>query len=223
MPRKKTTPVVDPRDVEIAALRAQLAQVAINATSHVSRLSQAATLGSHAAYVGIRNVSDNTIGIKGKYGEEDINLHADLGQHDPSSVTAMSYAWWLVFRRDKLIQDGQVIRDDAILGKAFTAGPDDLADELPPGYLHNVIIDPEQWIRSRDETQLRNDMAKITSESSLRRIRRGVDLVLKRLQNGDNSDESVRRSWMEVPSKFRLVDEITTHRLERPEDFVRGN
>jgi len=222
---KKQEPTVDARDVELALLREQVARLSVANAAHVTQLStmDQHTPFSNTAYVGIRNVSDNTIGIKGEFGQPDLQLFADLGTPEPGSVAAIPYAWWLRMRTGHHVRNGMIIRDDSILGKGFTPAPPDRPEELPEGWEHNYIPDPEAWIRSRNEMQIRADMAKVTSDHALRRIRRGVDIVLKRLQDsyGPETENKAARAVQELPVLFQLVDQLTTHRLERPEDFAR--
>lgn len=224
MPRTKKTQTVDPRDIELNLLREQVAKMSVATASHVSQLAQKGPQSafSNVAYVGIRNVSDNTIGIPGQFGEPDIHLHADLGGYDPASVTAIPYAWWLRLRTGALVRDGLIVRDDAVLGEGYMAAPVDRPEDLPTGWEANHVPDPEGWILDRNEEQIRADLGKMTSEAGLRRVRRGVDIALKRLQDkfGPETPNKAAAAWQALPMKYRLVDELTTHRLERPEDFT---
>lgn len=199
---------------QIAQLQALLA-IASAGTASTTRLA------SDKPMVGIRNVSDNTIGEPGKFGEPDLHLHADLGEHDPASVTSISYAWWRELRKGKLVRDGLIVRDDSVLGTGFVAAPEDKAEEIPVEADINTILDPQDWIESRTEAQLRADLARLTSDSSLRRIRRAVDVKLKALEEsyGDDVPNKAAQAVDDLPMVYKFVDEYTTKRLERPEDF----
>lgn len=223
MPRQKKTAVPDPRDVELEKLRQQVAHLSAATASHLNRVEASAPVRlADNVYVGIRNLSDNTIGIPGWNGLDDLHLHADVGELDPASVTAIPYAWWLQLRKSNWVKNGLIVRDDTVLGEGYIAAPADREQDLPADAKFNAIHDPIQWIEARTESEIRADLAKITSEPALRRIRRGVDMRLKQLMDsyGPEIENKAAASWEALEMKYRFVDEQTTHRLERPEDFT---
>lgn len=221
-PKKVAVPAADTRDAELERLRQQVAHLSAATASHLNRVEASSPVRvADNVYVGIRNLSDNTIGIPGWNGNDDLHLHADLGEIDPSSVTAIPYAWWLQLRKTHWVRDGIIVRDDTVLGEGYIAAPADREQDIPAAAKFNAIHDPVQWIDSRNEAEIRADLAKITSESALRRIRRGVDIRLKGLMDsyGPEVENRAAQSWEDLEMKYRYVDEATTHRLERPEDF----
>lgn len=196
-------------------------------TSQLTR-QQPATLISAQSVVGIRNISDNTIGIPGKFGQADLDLHADFTGDNPSSIAVIPYTWYQQIRRSKVFRDGMIIRDDSILGDGYIQAPADKPNEIPTEHLINSVVDPVQWIDSRTETQIREDLDKITSEASLRRIRRAVDLKIVQIADAlpdqfrDAEGVDLRRVMAvdRMPAIYRLIDEITTRKLEKPEQVI---
>lgn len=169
--------------------------------------------------VGIRNVSDYTVGIKGRFGEPDVQLHAAFGPPTPGQVHVISWSFWRDLCKEEIIAKGMVIRDDSILGPGYTAAPADGPNDIPASAAANVIMDPMEWVESRTEEQIRNELPKFTSLPSLRRIRRAVDLKLKDLEKQYDhltNDERVQLAWQDLPGKYRLVEEITTRLIEKP-------
>lgn len=170
--------------------------------------------------VGIRNCSDNTIGIPGKYGNADVQLHANLGSDDPGQTAIISYAWYREIRKDPLMRNGMIRRDDSILGTSFTAAPADSPGDLPAEHYLNLVIDPQAWIESRSEPELIDGLEAITSMETLQRIRRVVDVKLKELESTrprtTRSEQAAAAQWAlsRLPSKYRTVDEITSLRIE---------
>lgn len=168
--------------------------------------------------VGIRNVSDYVVGIKGRFGEADLQLHAAFGSPTPAQVAIISWSFWRDLCKEPIIAKGMVIRDDSILGNKFTSAPEDGPNDIPAEAAVNVIMDPIQWVESRTETEIRQDLTKITSSPSLRRIRRSVDLKLKELEKQYEhltNDERVQQAWQDLPGKYRLIEELTTRTLEK--------
>ena len=112
-----------------AALTATAGQLNQERMNHAPNIP---TYGSTSPMVGIRNVSDNTVGVPINIpGEPQVTLNAALGGHDPNSVAVISYAAWLQVRGSKLISKGLVVRDDAVLGEQFAAAPSDRPEQLP--------------------------------------------------------------------------------------------
>lgn len=178
-------------------------------------------MASGQPMVGIRNVSDMTIGVPGFKDESDLALHADLGTGDPSSVAIISFAWWRELRRGKLVSKGLILRDDAVLGSSYLAAPEDRPEEMPEGHQNLIVRDPTLWVESRNEKQIREDLGKIDYEPTLQRIRRAVDLKLTELEKQyPNDPEAPLKAWNDLPSIYRLVEDITTRRIEKPEVIV---
>jgi len=210
-------------EAEVERLRQMVETQTAAAALHQSRL--ASVLPTHRAVgaelmVGIRNISDETIGLKSKIpGEPEIQLHADLGQTDPASVGVISYAWWRDLRQSSYVERGMLMRDDAALGESFAPAPPDRPQDLPAAFYPNAIVDPRAWIDSRDEDQLRADLEKITSEPSLWRLRRVVDEALRTLaQQWPDDPKAGRRAKAALPAKLRLVGTLTTMRIEPEKD-----
>lgn len=187
---------------------------------------------SAQAMVGIRNVSDMTVGIRGEFGAKDVHLHAATTPNDPNTVTIIPFAWWAELRKGKLVNDGVIVRDDTIMGEGYLRAPEDRPEEMAPNHQVNAIKDPKQWIESRDEAAIRRDLVAITSVNSLRRVRRAVDDKIKELaasmpdsyrdqtpaSNGflpkGGWDMRKVRALQELPALYRLVDDLTTQRIE---------
>lgn len=208
-------------------LEAELAQaestVAMLSGTQAILAEKLATRGpvSGQVMVGVRNVSDNTLGIEGKFGESDLHLHADLGDKDPASVAIISYAWWRELRKSKYVAQGQLVRDDSVLGGSYMPAPADRPEELPKDAAFHVILDPVEWVESRTEAQIREDLAKVKYEPTFQRIRRAVDKKLKELESlypGD--DRAAVKAVAGLSMKYRLVDELTTIAIEKPEEII---
>lgn len=205
-------------------LRAQLESQTIAATAHQARL--AAAVPTHrAAYgelmVGIRNVSDTAIGIPPQFkGDDEIQLFPDFGNNEPRQVAVISYGRWRELRKGTLVERGLIVRDDSVLGRAYSAAPADQDHELPPNAKHNVIPDPVAWIESRTEAELRADLARITAEEGLRRLRRAVDQRLRQLElkypreTLRQQADAARRALAELPANYRLIDELVEQRIQ---------
>ena len=177
--------------------------------------------GSSTPMVGIRNVCNNTVGVPINIpGEPAVTLNAALEGKDPNSVAVISYAAWLQVRSTRLVREGLITRDDSILGAQFVAAPEDRPEQVPAEAEFNVIENPREWIENRDETAIREDMSKITSDDTLRRLQHAVTRKLKEVEAAYPStmlnDERVRQSYEDLPMCFQLVDSITAKRLEHP-------
>jgi len=173
--------------------------------------------------VGIRNVSDNTIGIPAMNGQPPIQLLADFGEHEPGSTSVIPYAQWRELVKGKLVRNGAVVRDDSVVGPGLHSAPVDRPSDLPQEAAYNAILDPKQWIDSRTEDEIQEDLERITSEESLQRIRRAVDDALRALEarrprnTKDEQIEAAKWAMARLPAKYRKVDELITERLEAPE------
>src|SRR5512135_3880509 len=125
MARKATTQM----ELENEQLKQELAQLreAVEAESQANRNLKKRVMAlsntpQGELMVGIRNVSDYTVGIKPQLpGDSALQLAADFGNDEPGSVAVMSYASWRELRKSKLIADGMIKRDDSILGSTFNA------------------------------------------------------------------------------------------------------
>lgn len=172
--------------------------------------------------VGIRNISDNTIGLFSPIaGEPNVDLHADLPDLPRMGCTAViSYAWWQVLRKSPVMQRGEIVRDDSVLGSSFTAGPPDRPEDLPESWAVNAIPDPVAWIQSfATESDLRAAVDRITNLTSLRRIRRVVDMELKRLERTFGDDpKRAAKALRALPALYQMLDQVITTKLERPEE-----
>ena len=171
--------------------------------------------------VGIRNVSDNTIGIKGAFGNADLQLNADLGTGDPGCATMVSYAWYREIRKGREFRNGMIVRDDSVLGPGFSIAPPDRDIDLPAEHARNIVHDPVEWIESRDEAQIRADFEAMTSEESMQRLRRAVDDKLRALESTQERktvEEQVKAAnyaLRNLPTKYALIDSLVTIRLEK--------
>lgn len=184
--------------------------------------------------VGIRNVSDYSVGIPIKDGN-DIQLAPDFGGDDPGCYDVISYELWRKLRRGKQATQGLIMRDDSFLGGAFNAGPADRNEDFNEEHFANRIPDPVEWITTRTEKKLRDDIAKITSLASLFRLRRVVDTALGKLEDDsgmprDTIDNQVKcAQWAldQLDGKLRLVDRLVTSAIESKFDTpipnVEGN
>lgn len=167
--------------------------------------------------VGIRNISDNTLGLESPFpNEPPIQLFADVGTGpNPGQVSAISYAWWQRLRKSNFMARGLLMRDDSIVSGSFMAAPPDAPEDIHHEWKFNAIPDPVAWIATRDEAKIRRDIKKMTSPDSLRRLRRVVDDELGKLQVKFKDDENpAKRAVDELPIKYRLIDELTTSKLE---------
>ena len=216
----RTTKSKSQLESELAAVESTLATLSATQSGLLDRVAARGPVSTQVM-VGIRNVSDNTIGIPGKFGEPDIHLHADLGDQDPASVAIISFAWWRELRKSKYVAQGQIVRDDSILGGAYLTAPADRPEELPKDAARHIVLDPVEWVESRTETQIREDLAQITYEPTLQRIRRAVDLKLKELEAQYPGDErAVAKAMSALSMKYKLVDELTTIAIEKPEEVI---
>lgn len=171
-------------------------------------------------FVGIRNVSDTTVGIPPSFpGDPAIQLNADLGNSDPGRFGIISYAQWRELRKSDLVGRGIIMRDDSVLTGTYNAAPADRPDDVHPDHAKNLVIDPETWINERTEDQLLADLEAMNSEATLRRLQRYVEdqiRALERKRNPKTPDERVeaaRRALMTLPPRLRLVDDIVTQKL----------
>lgn len=212
---------------ENATLRQQVTSQTTAAAHHQAR--HAALNPQHAVpgselMVGIRNVSDNTVGIPGfPKGTPDVTLNPGLPGED-NSTAIISYVHWLRLRNSDYTRKGRIIRDDSVLGIAFTPAPADLPVDIPEEAARNTIVDPVAWIAERDDEQLARDIDAITSPDTLRRLRGVVDRWLYDYQVKQSepfSEKTAKQAISRLPSKLVKVDELTTAKLE-PQDADTG-
>jgi hypothetical protein len=150
-------------------------------------------------------------------GDPEINLNASLGHNDPGEVTLVSYAAWRELRRSVQSRHGLIMRDDSVLGEYHIAAPADDPRDIPEEWAINAILNPKEWIDSRDEAQIRADIDAIQEASSLRRLLRAVDDELRRLQSGyedRGTPAGATRALRELSAKYQMVDQLVTSRLE---------
>lgn len=213
------------KNIEADAAREALDAETNAKSTMMDRLTRQGAAGPQVTWsevmVGIRNISDSTIGLESPFAHEmDVQLYGDVatihGDAPVGTDAAISYAWWRQLRTQKQVQRGQLVRDDSILGPGITSAPVDRAEDIPESFYVNAVENPIEWIESRDETQLRDDLVAMTYMGSVSRIRRVVDEKLRELENTKPREtiaEQVVAADYAVRSlsgKLRLVDGITT-------------
>jgi hypothetical protein len=217
---------------ETTALLAQMREMlAAEAAAKAQLQARLSVQGGGNAFgemmVGIRNISSVTVGIAPIIrGDSAIQLNANLGNGDPGTASVLSFAAWREFRKHRFVREGLVVRDDSVLGNAFTQAPVDQIHELPPEALVNAIPDPVQWIESRTEAEIRADIAKLTSDFALLRLRETVNDKLRYLESlrprATKAEQvyAANAALSELPGTYRLVDELTSMRLEGRADLT---
>jgi hypothetical protein len=167
-------------------------------------------------WVGVRNISDLTVGIPSPFDTEpDLQLYANIGTPEPGMVSVISYAWWLQIRKGPHIANGLIIRDDRVLGNSWTAAPEDRAEDLPRDHTRNQIPDPEAWITSKTEAEIREGIAKLTAPAAMWRLRRVVDEKVREYQKDYPVEDENRavKAYERLPALYVLVDNLTSQRL----------
>lgn len=169
--------------------------------------------------VGVRNVSNYSVGFLDKTSGQalEYNLNPEVpGVADPRTSAVVSYAYWQQMRTANQVGRGLVIRDDSILGAADNRAPEDRPQDMHPDHAKNVVIDAREWILSRSEDQLRQDIAAMTSEPSLRKLLYSVDREIVRIGEEKYSadPERARKSIRDLPAIFRVVEELAEERLD---------
>lgn len=169
--------------------------------------------------VGIRNVSNYSVGMLDKTSGQvvEYNLNPEVpGVADPRTRAVISYAFWQQIRTGNQVGRGLIVRDDSILGPAENAAPDDRPEDMHPDAKKNVILDPRAWIVDRTEDELRDAIAGMTSEPSLRRLLYAVDQEIVRIGESKYQDdpERARKSIRDLPALFRVVEELAEERLD---------
>jgi hypothetical protein len=128
----------------------------------------------------------------------------------------VTHATWMQLRKSVYVAKGLIMRDDSILGGNYDAAPADRPEELAPGFAVNAIPNPVEWIASRTESQLREDLDKVTAPSSLRRIRRVVDDAI-RVEQDKYPKEDLKRAKKAVQAlsaTYQMLDHTITTKLE---------
>lgn len=206
------------------ALRAAVETQSAAAAAHQARLAR--SVPEHRTpfgelMVGIRNISDTPVGIQPQFkGDPSVNLNHDHGVDDPAQVQIISYTWWRELRKSTLVAKGFIMRDDSVLGDHYAKAPADQPGEVAPDHVFNAVVNPQEWVNSRDETELRAGIEKMTSEDSLRRVRRVVDDFLRAEENKyprstiEEQQVAAAKAIKALPGKLRLVDELVSDRLE---------
>lgn len=169
--------------------------------------------------VGIRNVSNYSVGLLDKTTGKDIefNLNPEIeGQPDPRTRAVVSFAFWQQLRTSPTVGRGLIVRDDSILGAADNAAPPDREQDLHPDHNKNLILNAREWITSRTEQELRDAIAEMTSEPSLRRIQYAVDEEIVRIgeEKYKGDDDRARKSIRDLPALFRVAEELADERLD---------
>jgi hypothetical protein len=198
----------------------------LQAATEVLATTLAAALSKPAVElkVGIRNISDNTIGVKSPFkDEQDLDLHGDTlpPNENPGRYAVISYAWWQQLRKSKLMERGEIMRDDSVLGSNYAAAPADAPHDIPASWAMNAIIDPIAWVAGfkGDDDGLRLAIEKITNDTSLRRVRRVVDMKLKELEKSFGVDpQRAKKALQALPSTYQMMDQVITMKLERPDE-----
>lgn len=210
MPPKKTQKEIE-MEKEMAKMQAQM--------SAILALGGQKTVVGGKALVGIRNVSSYTVGlvnkIQGEQGE--LQLHpAHFAAPDPNSTAVISHQFWTTLRKGKIVENGQIIRDDSLVSDPSLVGPPDRPEDMPAVAAKNLVINPFQWIESRDEDQLRVSIAEMTSEPSLRRLAAAVDWKIWTIgeEKYKGNPERAKFAIRDCPAKYRFVDTLVEERLE---------
>jgi hypothetical protein len=170
--------------------------------------------------VGIRNVSNYCVGFVDKTSGTPIeyNLNPEVpGSPDPKTRAVVSYAFWQQLRKGSQVAKGLIVRDDSVLGPADNAAPADRPEDLPAETMGNVVLHPRDWIQSKNEVELREAIAKMTSTPTLRRLAYAVDQEILRIgdEKYQGDEHRAEKSIRELPAMFRLVEELVEDRLDQ--------
>lgn len=194
---------------QVAALQAQLAAAQIMATRPAESTAM--------KYVGIRNVANQTIGLPDSPtpGEGAITLHAQGMDPDPNVVAIISYPFWMQLRKHKYFDNGLIVRDDSILGPTHVPAPADEPRDLAPNHEKNVVLDPYEWIVSKGEHELKEAIARMTSEPSLRRLGWAVQQEVTKFFNALPADdpERIYKAENMLSAKVALAERLIDSRL----------
>lgn len=175
--------------------------------------------------VGVRNISNYTIGVRSPFQDEpDLSLSgAHYDPEDPTReipvaerVGQISHKWWLQLRQGPLVRKGMIVRDDTVISQGMVRSPVDLPSEVPATFAVNAIFDPFQWIESKEEAELKDAIKAITAEESLRRLLTAVNQKIEaiRLTIDPNDDKRETEALRQLPWRYRITEELVLERLE---------
>jgi hypothetical protein len=197
---------------QLAALQAQLAAAQVAAAN-----TRPAHANANTQSVGIRNVSNNTLGLPSSPtpGELEVTLHAAGPNPDPSVVAIISYPFWMQLRKHKYYDLGLLVRDDSVLGPNHEAAPTDEPRDLAPNHAINVVLDPFEWIVNKNEQELKDAISRMTSEPSLRRLGWSVQQQVSEFYKAlpaDDPDRIYKAEGM-LTAKMAMTERLIDARL----------
>lgn len=169
--------------------------------------------------VGIRNVSNYGVGLVDTTTGQRIeyNLNPEVaGSPDPHTRAVISYAFWQQLRQSPTYAKGLVIRDDSILGPADNVAPPDREQDLHPDGAKNQVLVPRAFIADQPEEVLRERIAAMTSEPSLRRLIEAVDAEVQAIADKKylTDPDRAKKAMRDLPAVFRVVEELCFERLD---------
>jgi hypothetical protein len=172
-----------------------------------------------ALLVGIRNISNYTIGlIDTTNGQRtEYNLHAERpGFPDPQSRAVVPYAYWQQLRMGTQVAKGMIMRDEAVLGPSEYAAPADAPTQIHPDFYLNAIPNAREWILSHTEEEMRTAISRMTSEPSLRRLLAAVDTEIWNIgeERFLNDEDRPSKAIRALPGVFRLAESLAEERLD---------
>lgn len=210
----------------INALLQQQMQTMMQLVAAQGSQSRTVSIGAQFQQVGIRNVSSYVIGLTSPIkGEPDVQLAAhDWKNPTPASAATISYPFWQMIRSGSWIGRGYIVRDDSVLGDTSLRAPEDRDEDLPAERHTNLVVDPYEWIESRTDDELRAAVAAITSEASIRRLQAAVDQKIFDIGEERYKDaiDRGKRAVRDLPSKFRLVEDLARERLDELMPSAKG-
>lgn len=221
MPKKAEQDRLAELEARYAKALETIEQLSRNQAQMAAQLgaTQRTFVNSGQLVVGIRNVSNYSVGLidrtSGQPIEYSLNPEVE-GVPDPRTHAVVSFAFWQQLRTGSQVAKGVIIRDDSILGPADNAAPEDRPQDLAPDAQKNLVLNPREWITSRTEDQLREDIAAMTSEPSLRRLLFAVDQEIVRIGEAkyEGDPERARKAIRDLPAIFRVVEELGEERLD---------
>lgn len=171
------------------------------------------------AVVGIRNISNSTVGIMNKIqGEQgEISLHAErFGEYDPNYTAVISEQFWKTLRKGPLVAKGVIMRDDSVCGAGDVVAPSDREEDLAAGRQKNIVVDPFSWIESKSEDELRAAIITMDSEFTLQRLAAAVNYMIWKIgeEKYKDHDDRAKLAIRDTPSKYLWVDERVEERLD---------
>lgn len=200
-------------ETQMEVLKAQIAML----TAQASRPSAPQSLVSARPSVGIRNISNYTVGIPSPLPDEpDVQLLADTepGVFNVMTTAVISHAMWQQIRRSHYVEQGLIIRDDTIVGDGYILAPADGANDISPRARRNQIVNPVEWIESRDDAALKTDVEALDCEAPLYRlnaeIQRQIDLLA--IEFSDHPDV-IKKALRALPMRYQMVDMYVRERL----------